>query len=86
MSAAAAPEDAAALESRPLYMAGTFSHGEPDPRTWGFGSHPVHEFVVKTASSRIGILRRLQLSVAQPTQPMRPAIWADTPGEPRSGL
>lgn len=71
---------------QPLYLAGSFSSGGLDPRTWGFGSKPVHEFVVKTASLRHRILERVRMRGCQPTQALRPAIWADTPGDPRSGL
>lgn len=84
------PPDAAQPQAQPLQqplcMAGTYTAGCIDPRTWGFGSHPAHEFVVKAASQRHRILDRIRLGVSHPTQPMRPAIWADTPGDPRSGL
>lgn len=81
-----AAADAVALAARPLYMAGTFLYGGLDPRTWGFGRQPVHEFIVKAASSRHRVLHRIRSGDSHPMQPMRPAIWADTPGDPRSGI
>ena len=81
---------AAPAESVPaqqsLYIAGTFTGVGLDPMTWGFGSQPVHHFVVKAASLRHRILELIRMGDSHPRQPLRPAVWADTPGNPRSVL
>jgi len=40
-------------------MVGAWSDGVLDPRSWGFGSEPVHEYVVRSRASRLRTLRRL---------------------------
>ena len=87
--AAESQQDAHAAPAEPvpaqqsLYIAGTFTGGGLDPMTWGFGSQPVHHFVVKAASLRHRIiLERIRMGDSHPRQPLRPAIWANTPGAP----
>ncbi len=41
------------------HLVGAWSAGVIDPRSWGFGSEPAHEYVVRTRASRLRTLRRI---------------------------
>jgi hypothetical protein len=67
----------------PNYLVGTWQSGVVDPRTWGFGARPSHEYVVKVGTARQLLLRCIRDAAdANPYGALRPAIWADTPGGP----
>ena len=61
--------DAAQAEPQPEpspnpYMVGAWSDGVLDPRSWAFGSEPVHEYVVRSRASRLR-------TAAHPRRPAR---------------
>lgn len=70
----------------PLYLFGLWGSQVQDPQAWGLGTRPAHEFVVKEATARRQVLHRTSKGLPSPAGPLRPAIWADTTDDPRSGL
>ena len=58
----------------------------PSGLGWGIGQRPAHEFVVREAPARRQVLHRISKREASPAGPLRPAIWADTTDDQRSGL
>ena len=57
-----------------------------DPRSWGFGSEPTHEYVVRTRASRLRALRRIIAGLPDAVSSMRPAIWPAEYGDEHSGI
>ncbi|CAL8472194.1 g11736 [Coccomyxa elongata] len=55
-----------------------------NPNSWGLGKRPAHQYVVKEATTRRQVLHRIKHGHLQ--SPMRPAIWADSTDDQRSGL
>jgi len=60
--------------SQDPHLVGAWSDGSLDPRSWGFGSEPVHEYVVRSRASRLRTLRRIIAGLPQAVGAMRPAI------------
>jgi hypothetical protein len=69
-----------------LYFFGLWGSQVQDPQAWGLGTRPAHEFVVREATARRQVLHRISKGEASPAGPLRPAIWADTTDDQRSGL
>lgn len=69
-----------------LYFFGLWGFQVQDPQAWGLGRRPAHEFVVREATARRQVLHRSSKGEASPAGPLRPAIWADTTDDLRSGL
>ena len=69
-----------------LYLFGPWGSRVVDPQAWGLGLRPVHEFVVREATTRRQVLHRISKGEARPLDPLRLAIWADTTHDQRSGL
>ncbi|KAK9915556.1 hypothetical protein WJX75_000669 [Coccomyxa subellipsoidea] len=69
-----------------LYFFGLWGSQVQDPQAWGLGPRPAHEFVVREATARRQVLHRISRGEASPAGPLRPAIWADTTDDQRSGL
>ena len=83
--------DAAQAEPHPepsphLHMVGAWSDGVLDPRSWGFGSEPVHEYVVRSRASRLRTLRRIIAGLPEAVSAMRPAIWPAQYGDEHTGI
>ena len=68
------------------HLLGAWQRGVVDPHSWGLGSRPSHQFVVKEAAARRRLLHRLACGSPQAAQPLRPPIWGDTYGDAHSGL
>ena len=69
------------------FLVGGWLAGFIDPRTWGLGRPPSCDYVVREGCSRqLQLQRSQQPADSHPHSPMRPAIWADAPDDPRSGL
>ncbi|BDA47893.1 probable LINE-1 retrotransposable element ORF2 protein at N-terminal half [Coccomyxa sp. Obi] len=68
----------------PLYIFGFWGTHMVNPTSWGLGKRPAHQYVVKEATLRRQVLHRLKHG--HPQSPMRPAIWADSTDDQRSGL
>jgi hypothetical protein len=69
-----------------LYLAGQWASGVLNRTSWGFGTRTVHEFVVHRACRRLGALHRKLTLEPQASLAIRPAIWAEIPGDSRSGI
>jgi hypothetical protein len=69
-----------------LYFFGLWGSQVQDPQAWGLGPRPAHEFLVREATARRQVLHRISRGEASPAGPLRPAIWADTTDDQRSGL
>ena len=67
-------------------MVGAWSDGVLDPRSWGFGSEPVHEYVVRSRASRLRTLRRIIAGLPEAVSAMRPAIWPAHYGDEHTGI
>ena len=67
-------------------MVGAWSDGVLDPRSWGFGSEPVHEYVVRSRASRLRTLRRIIAGLPDAVSAMRPAIWPAQYGDEHTGI
>ncbi len=67
-------------------MVGAWSDGVLDPRSWGFGSEPVHEYVVRSRASRLRTLRRIIAGLPDAVSAMRPAIWPAHYGDEHTGI
>ena len=79
--------EAAAHVPPPLYLVDDWRAAVIDPRTWGLGARPAHEYIVKEGTARQLLLRRIQdRDDRNPHGALRPTIWADAPDDPRSGL
>ncbi|CAL5219684.1 g1571 [Coccomyxa viridis] len=68
------------------HLVGAWSAGVIDPRSWGFGSEPAHEYVVRTRASRLRTLRRIIAGLPDAVSSMRPAIWPAEYGDEHSGI
>ena len=68
------------------HLVGAWSAGIIDPRSWGFGSEPAHEYVVRTRASRLRTLRRIIAGLPDAVSSMRPAIWPAEYGDEHSGI
>ncbi len=62
------------------HLLSAWSAGVIDPRPWGFGSEPAHEYVVRT---RLRTLRRI-IVLQDAITSMRPAIWPAKYGDEHS--
>ena len=68
-------------------LVGGWQAGFINPRSWGLGGRPFHEYVVSEGCSRQLQLQRSQHPAdSHPHSRMRPPIWAGAPDDPRSGL
>ena len=67
-------------------LIGAWSAGIIDPRSWGFGSEPAHEYVVRTRASRLRTLRRIIAGLPDAVSSMRPAIWPAEYDDEHSGI
>ncbi len=68
------------------HLVGAWSAGIIDPRSWGFGSDPTNEYVVRTRASRLRTLRRIIAGLPDAVSFMRPAIWPAEYGDEHSGI
>ncbi|BDA47907.1 hypothetical protein COCOBI_11-1640 [Coccomyxa sp. Obi] len=68
----------------PPYLFGFWGTHMVNPTSWGLGKRPAHQYVVKEATQRRQVLHRLKHG--HPQSPVRPAIWADSTDDQRSGL
>ena len=68
------------------HLVGAWEHGAVDPRSWGFGTQPAHEYVVRTRASRLRTLRRIIAGLPDAVSAMRPAIWPAQYGDEHSGI
>ncbi|BDA40487.1 hypothetical protein COCOBI_01-1400 [Coccomyxa sp. Obi] len=68
----------------PPYLFGFLGTHMVNPTSWGLGKRPGHQYVVKEATQRRQVLHRLKHG--HPQSPVRPAIWADSTDDQRSGL
>ncbi|CAL5219675.1 g1562 [Coccomyxa viridis] len=68
---AAQPQPQPQLALSP-HLVGAWSAGVIDPRSWGFGSEPAHEYVVRTRASRLRTRRRIIAGLPDAVSSMRP--------------
>ncbi|BDA46019.1 hypothetical protein COCOBI_08-1110 [Coccomyxa sp. Obi] len=68
----------------PPYLFGFWGTHMVNPTSWGLDKRPAHQYVVKEATQRRQVLHRLKHG--HPQSPVRPAIWADSTDDQRSGL
>ena len=73
-------------EPAPPHLFGIWGSHLVDPHSWGLGKRPAHEYVVKEATTQRQVLHRRAKGEYHPDGPIRPAIWADSTDDQRSGL
>ena len=83
--------DAAAAPAQPQpqpesahspHLVGAWSAGIIDPTSWGFGSEPAHEYVVRTSQP----LAHAATHYRGPVSSMQPAIWPAEYADEYSGI